>query len=308
MTGPALRPPTLDDLSELTAFFGAVEAAYGTGGATEGEIRHWLTSPLFDPDQDFRIAVSDADIVGWIDLWDQNRMHERLFADVRAHPRDRAVYGRLLDWGEQRAREVVDRKAILRCGAASDNESLAGELAARGFVVVRHFLTMEIDLDEEPPPARWPPGIALRPFQPGDGRAVYEALNEAFADHWDFVPVSFDEWQEYFLESPDFDPSINFVAEEDGEIAGAALCRNERRPNAGHVAILGVRRPWRRRGLAQALLRHSFAEFRRRGRAKADLGVDAENLTGAVRLYEKVGMRVARRFDSYEKQLPGGEG
>jgi mycothiol synthase len=308
MTGLILRPPRLDDLSELTAFFDAVETAYGTGGASEGEIRHWLTSPLFDPDQDFRIAVSGAAIVGWIDLWDQNRMHERLFVDVRADPRDPAVYARLLDWGERRARELADGKAILRCGAASDNQSLAAELAARGFVVVRHFLTMEIDLDDEPPPAVWPQGIAVRTLQPVDGRAVYEALNEAFADHWDFVPVSFDEWQEYFLASPEFDPSINFVAEEDGEIAGAALCRNERRPNTGHVAVLGVRRRWRRRGLAQALLRHSFAEFRRRGRAKADLGVDAENLTGAVRLYENVGMRVARRFDSYEKQLPGDKG
>ncbi len=307
MSALTLRPPTPDDLPEITAFFAAIESTYGSGGATEGEIRHWLTSPLFDVEEDFRLAAADGQIVGWIDLWDQNRAHERIFLDVRAHPRDRGVYARLLDWGEGRARGLAEGTAILRCGATSDNEVLAPELSARGFRIVRHFLTMEIDLAKELEPAVWPEGIAVRTFQADDAQAVYEALDEAFADHWDFVPIPFDEWREFFLASPEFDPSLIFIAEEDGQIAGVALCRNERRPNTGHVWILGVRRPWRRRGLARALLLHSFAEFRRRGRAKADLGVDAENLTGAVRLYEGVGMHVARRFDSYEKGLPDGE-
>jgi mycothiol synthase len=307
MSTLTLRPPTLADLPRITAFFSAIEEAHGSGGATEGDVRQWLTSPLFDVEEDFRLALAGDDIVGWIDLWDQNRAHERLFLDVRAHPRDRAVYRALLDWGEGRARELAKETAILRCGAVSDNEPLAEELAGRGFRVIRHFLTMEIDLAEEPQAAAWPEGVTVRTFQPEDDRAVYEALNDAFADHWDFVPVPFDEWREFFLASPDFDPSVTFIAEADGQVAAAALCRNERRPNTGHVAILGVRRPWRRRGLARALLLHSFTEFRRRGRAKADLGVDAENLTGAVALYEKVGMHVARRFDSYEKPLPDRE-
>ncbi|MDQ3876098.1 MAG: GNAT family N-acetyltransferase [Actinomycetota bacterium] len=307
MSALTLRPPTLEELPEITAFFAAIESTYGSGGATEGEIRQWLTSPLFNVEEDIRLASADGQIVGWIDFWDQNRAHNRLFLDVRAHPRDRAVYRRLLDWGEGRARELAEGTAIVRCGAVSDNEPLAAELSARGFRVVRHFLTMEVDLADEPEPAVWPEGIVVRTFQPDDAQAVYEALNEAFADHWDFVPIPFDEWREFFLASPEFDPSVIFIAEEDGQIAGVSLCRNERRPGTGHVWILGVRRPWRRRGLARALLLHSFAEFRRRGRAKADLGVDAENLTGAVRLYEGVGMHVARRFDSYEKGLPDRE-
>ena len=69
------------------------------------------------------------------------------------------------------------------------------------------------------------------------------------------------------------------------------------------MGILGVLKPWRNRGIGRALLLHAFAEFRRRGLAKGSLGVDAENISGAVRLYESAGMRVTHRFDIYEKVL-----
>lgn len=101
-----------------------------------------------------------------------------------------------------------------------------------------------------------------------------------------------------------FVPDLWFLAHENGEPAGIAICHPHRtRAELGWIRILGVRRPWRRRGLGRALLLHAFAEFRSRGLATAGLGVDAESLTGANRLYEDVGMRVASRFDIYEKAL-----
>ena len=75
---------------------------------------------------------------------------------------------------------------------------------------------------------------------------------------------------------------------------------------SGWIDTLGVRRPWRRQGLAEALLYHSFAELRRRGRTRVELGVDASSLTGATRLYEKAGMRAIREFTSFEKELRAG--
>ena len=163
---------------------------------------------------------------------------------------------------------------------------------------------MEAELAAEPPLPVWPEGINVRTYAPGDARAVYDANLDAFADHWDFVPLSYETWTELFLRSSDFDPTLWFIAEEQGAIAGCSLCTFERQPGTGHVNILGVRPQWRRRGLGLALLLHSLRELRARGRAKADLGVDAENTTGAVRLYERAGMHVARRMDSYEKALP----
>jgi hypothetical protein len=114
---------------------------------------------------------------------------------------------------------------------------------------------------------------------------------EAFQDHWDFFPVPFEDWRQYFLDASDFDPEAWFLAVDGDEIAGTALCRSERRPGEGWVNV------------GTALLLHSFHELRRRGRTSVGLNVDGENLTGAVQLYERAGMHVAHREDSYRKEL-----
>ena len=67
-----------------------------------------------------------------------------------------------------------------------------------------------------------------------------------------------------------------------------------------------MRRPWRKQGLGLALLRHAFNEFYRRGKRKVGLGVDAQNLTGALRLYESAGMRIDQAYDTYEKEMRAG--
>lgn len=180
---------------------------------------------------------------------------------------------------------------------------LAGVLRERGYDLVRHFFVMEIDLREEPAAPVWPEGILVRPFEPGEERAVFDADMEAFQDHWDFFPVPFEQWRDYFFANSDFDPGLWFLAVEGDEIAGVVLCTNERKPGTGFVNVLAVRRPWRRRGLGRALLLHAFRELRVRGRERAALNVDAENLTGAVGLYERAGMHVAHRDDSYRKAL-----
>jgi mycothiol synthase len=299
-----LRAPSLDDLPALTEFFDAMRAAGDAQALSEGQVRDSLTSKLANPTENFRIGLDDGRVAGWISIWYPGLGSERVFLEPKAYPRERDVYRQLLDWGEARGGALAaERPVRLHAGGPDDNETLNGELRERGYELVRHFFTMEIDLAEEPAQPEWPDGIGVRTFRPGDERAVYEADMEAFEDHWDFFPVSFEEWREYFLESDEFDPEIVFLAEDGRELAGFALCWNERRPDTGHVNVLGVRRPWRGRGLGTALLLHSFQEFRRRGRAKVDLGVDAENLTGAVRLYERVGMRAVRRFDTYRKEL-----
>jgi ribosomal protein S18 acetylase RimI-like enzyme len=149
----------------------------------------------------------------------------------------------------------------------------------------------------------------VAPLEPGDERTVYEAMEEAFADHWGFVSFPYDEWRAWMLDREEADPTLWRLVWEGDEVAAAAL--NSVKEGEGWVNVLGVRRPWRRRGLGLALLHESFGEFRRRGLAKAMLGVDSENPTGATRLYERAGMRVERIADTFEKVLregadPGG--
>jgi ribosomal protein S18 acetylase RimI-like enzyme len=107
------------------------------------------------------------------------------------------------------------------------------------------------------------------------------------------------------VETSGYDPELWFVAEADGAVAGISLCRMQDSgdPRHGWVSILGVLPAFRRRGLGAALLRHTFAVFAARGCTRVSLGVDAESTTGAVRLYERVGMRQVRRADTWEKAL-----
>jgi ribosomal protein S18 acetylase RimI-like enzyme len=163
---------------------------------------------------------------------------------------------------------------------------------------------MEIDLASPLAEPLFPADVAVRPFRPSEARVVFEASDEAFRDTWDHVPGDFDEWKHWMIERDDFDPSLWWIVWAHDEIAGLCLCRpHEAQTDMGWVSTLAVRRPWRRRGIARALLLSSFHEFRRRGFARVGLGVDADSLTGAHLLYESAGMHEVRRFDLYQKVL-----
>src|SRR6266516_272124 len=170
---------------------------------------------------------------------------------------------------------------------------------------VRHWFQMRIELGEDPPEPRWPNGISVRALQPDDERRVYEANTLAFADDWHFRPEPFDRWRDDNFGRENFDHSLSWLAENGEQLAGFSLngWHFSGDPTFGWVQILGVLPRWRRRGLATALLHQSFRDFRRRGATRVGLGVDAQNTTGAVKLYERVGMHVARRNDTYEKRL-----
>jgi ribosomal protein S18 acetylase RimI-like enzyme len=180
-------------------------------------------------------------------------------------------------------------------------------LEERGYAPVRHSFRMLIDLGGEPVIPVWPDGIAVRTAGPGEERAVYDAYVEAFTDHWDFVAEPFDRWLHNQAESPLARKDLWFVAADGDEVAGVCLCAAHESgdPEYGWIGILGVRPRWRRRGLGEALLRHAFGAFAAEGATRVGLGVDGENTTGAVRLYERAGMRVVRRYDTYERRLDG---
>ena len=157
---------------------------------------------------------------------------------------------------------------------------------------------MVIDLDPAAPPAapEWPSGTGVRSFVPGqDDRVTLGAIRTAFRDHWGFVERPFEQdlehWTHNWRSDPEFDPSLWFLAVAGDEVIGTALSRMQltEAPDMGWIVSLGVLRPWRRQGIAAALLRHCFAELWQRGRRKVGLGVDAGSLTNALHLYEKAG-------------------
>jgi mycothiol synthase len=172
-----------------------------------------------------------------------------------------------------------------------------------GYAWSRRFLRMRIELNAPPPEPQWPAGITVRDFVLGqDERPLHDALDAAFTDHWGHVARPPEDLVARTQRS-DFDPGLWHVAVEDGQIVATAT--NSTLPDGvGWVSGLGVIPSHRRRGLARAILLHSFGVFWRRGMTAVALGVDAESLTGATRLYESVGMRTVLAWDQVRKVVP----
>jgi ribosomal protein S18 acetylase RimI-like enzyme len=222
------------------------------------------------------------------------------WATVRPDVVGRGLSTWLLACAEQRARE--GGFAVLRAGCIAENVRAVPLFGQLGYREARHYFQMRIDFEHVPGTPSPPSGIELTPFRREDGRAFHTALNEAFAEEWGWHAMSFEEWRERRLEAPDTDLSLWFVARDGDDLAGVVRCET-RRDGGGWIGALGVLEPWRRRGVGRALLVHAFREFHRRGASHVGLGVDAENPTGATRLYEGVGMRVVREDVIYEKEL-----
>jgi ribosomal protein S18 acetylase RimI-like enzyme len=223
-----------------------------------------------------------------------------------------------MEWAEDRAKVALERapagtRVAMSSGCVSTHQPTIDLLTDRGLRPIRHSFTMERDLGALPPAPSWPARITVRAMRPGEELAVYRASQEPFKDHWGHVEQPEEEgfklWTHRALNDPLHDPSLWFLAMDGAEIVGVSLCQPGQPgdPELGWVDTLGVRRPWRKRGIAEALLYHSFGALYERGRRRVGLGVDSQNLTGALRLYERVGMRPVRQFISFEKDLRAGK-
>ena len=232
---------------------------------------------------------------------------------VRPELKARGVGTLLLDLVEARARErLVDEvpageRVVLHNAHLHGDEGAAGLVAAKGFARVRTFFRMVADLESVDSSADWPEGIEVLPLDVArHGRLLHAADEEAFAEEWGYEPRPYETWAERVFGRQQFDPSLFVVAWDGDSIAGFSCNYPKRMGDWGWVGVLGVVPSWRRRGLGLALLRESFRRFRATGETVAALGVDAENPTGATRLYERAGMRILWRADVWEKELRPG--
>lgn len=207
----------------------------------------------------------------------------------------------LLELIEERAGTLVPTGRLTN-GVLDTNQAAIALLEGRGYHAVRHFFRMLIELEEPPPKPRWPEGLQARAFEREHAEAFHEAIEEAFVDEWGRGSKPFEEFRRLRLDAPGSSPEL-WVSVWDGNELAATLICDARRYEMGWIASVGVRPAWRRRGLGLALLHHAFAEFWRRGERIVGLGVDAENPTGATRLYERAGMRVVFDAVVYEKPL-----
>ena len=304
-----IRAPTDADVPAVTAMMNERGLAlHGAREMTEEELRGWFTLPSIDRERDIRIALDGDVVVGYADLGDQADDGTRLWVDLRVpvDGRDDGAAPPLLDAMEARAREKAVPGAVIRAVADETDEPYRRLLERRGYRIVRSSYRMAVAFEGPPNAPDVPPGLEIRLFTDGEERPVYDAVMEAFRDGWDFTPQPFEEFV-HWASMGDSDPSLWWVAEDGDELAGVCVCRGSAQGDVtrGWVDSLSVRRPWRGRGLGRALLLAAFVEFHRRGLQGCALSVDTENVTGAVRLYESVGMHETRRLDTYERPLDG---
>lgn len=317
-----LRAGTMEDLpAALELFNQTSKKMIGSEEFTLVNLENDWTTPGFNQETDQKVILSpEGKQVAYGEVWavSQPPVHPWVWGRVHPDFEGLGLGSYLLEWAEQRVQQVVeetpDEARVSFYAGIWDHYKPGNDLlTGYGMNLIRNSYQMRIEMNEAPPQPKWPEGIQVRTFRPEDAEAVYRADEEAFQDHFGHLDEDFEtgfaRFKHRFSSDPDFDPEIWFLAMDGDEIAGISLCRKKswEDENMGWVSVLAVRRPWRKQGLGLALLHHSFATFWERGKQRVGLGVDAENLTGALRLYEKAGMHVHRKFNLYEKEIRAGK-
>jgi ribosomal protein S18 acetylase RimI-like enzyme len=313
------RPLRRDDVPALYELLLAAERADDRNLVqTLEDLQREFDDPWSRAEVDTLAAFTPAGQLAALARTFQNPQPEgevRCYLSVEAHPSHRlngledALLGWAEDRGQQRLLQASDAARVLRFGIQETQTKRQAQLRQRGFSPVRYFYRMQRELSEPIAAVQLPGDLALRTYTPDLSEAVHAAFNEAFRDHWSFDPVSDEDWQMFFVERASFRPDLTYLVMCGNEVAGFSLNgvspeENARRGRSeGWIEELAVRRPWRKRGVATALLCAAMHAFKAENLQHAMLGVDTENLSGALRVYERVGFKPVKRFVTFQKAV-----
>jgi mycothiol synthase len=304
-TGPSRRPVGPDDLDEVAALLAACDTAVvGFVDFTPDEV-------LAD------LRRTDHERVGWYDDagalvaygWVNHAPgSNRCEVELYVHPdHDAALGAEVLAHFEDRARLLVEQagydEPVVGVGAYRQDDRARAWVEAAGYHRGTTFTRMRIELDHPTPGPS--PSVTIREVEPDDEaglRVAHEIAEESFVEHFGHVPVSFEAWRKH-LTTYGEDWSKVWLAEVDSEAAGVMVTTNQfvETDDAGYVRTLGTRTRARGKGVGTALLLEHFARAAADGRTAAILHVDVSNVTGALRLYESVGMRPVLEIDAWVK-------
>jgi mycothiol synthase len=276
--------------------------------------------PNYDPETNCFLAWSNGDLVGYADVFLREGSGDTgstFYTDGIVHPewRHQGVGHRLMESlyhrAQERMAEIDEGPVSFRASARDVEADRQALFESLGMERVRYFVNLARPIDNGLPPVAVPDGYRLRGFEPErDLEEAWQVINRAFQDHWGFADVPFEEFR-HQVDEPHFRAELWLLAEEaaGGQVVGLSL--NKIDPDwiaqtgrqEGYVDTLGVVREHRQRGLGTALLAQSLHMLRQAGMEAAHLHADAENLTGAMRLYERLGFRVRKTQVAYRKVL-----
>lgn len=318
------RPLTMADAEQVASASNAIAAQLGTDEQHQAEtIRIFWQEPGFDlGEMSLGIFDSAGILAAYAVLWANNEVpvHPWLNWDVHPDHHDRQLGADLLAWVDERAQPVLSRcpdnaRVSIVTGALEGYAWREATLQSAGYEPHRIAYDMRISMAERPQPAPLPAGIALRSYQhERDLPQLVDVVRDAFSDHFGYIEQSFEkdlaEFRHWLDNDPYFAEELVLLAfdEATDQAIGCllGLTQDHRHPDIGFIDIVGVRRDYRRRGLAQMLLTRSFGQFWDRGTPTVSLSVDGQSLTNAVALYERVGMHRHRSYVEYEKLMRDG--
>lgn len=273
-----------------------------------------------DPFRDMIFAEIDGQVAGYARGWWQEEMDGPyiysttgfVVPEWRRHGIGRAM----LRWVETRLREVAAdhpaaRPKFYQAFANMTAEGLVALLASAGYAPVRYSHDMVRPSLDDIPDFPLPDGFEMRPVLPEHYRAIWDAEVEAFRDHWGYVIPPEEHYQVWLTHPVFFQPDLWQIAWDvaTNEVAGQVKTFIDQAENEkyhrrrGYTESISVRRPYRRRGLARALIVESLRVLRDRGMTESALGVDSQNLSGATRVYEDCGFRTVKQSAIYRKAL-----
>jgi mycothiol synthase len=281
--------------------------------------RDYAAMTRCDPSRDILMAQIDDQLVGYARTWDWTEAEGTLVQGQLAfvHPayRRRGVGSALLRWLEARQREVAREhpgaSSWLHHASVTEGErDRAALLQKAGYRIVRHFMEMKRPTLDNIPAFALPPGFEVRPVLPEHLPAIYNAHMQALQDHWGFSPPQpgdFENW----LKSRTLQPHLWQVAwhVESNAVAGQvkpwidAEQNETQQRKRGYTEFISVGAPWRKRGLARALVVRALQAQKEAGMLESALGVDGESAFNAARLYEDCGFVVAKRSAVYRKAV-----
>lgn len=234
-----------------------------------------------------------------------------LYFDV--HPSQQGVLeAKIIQWSEERLREVGKRSLSLKLRTHSRENRRFRQvlLEKQGFATERQFLTMACSLNQAFSPTKLPTDFTLQKLSgKEDIKDWVEMFNESFVDHWDHHDLSVEIVSSWF-ENPHYKPEINWVAVAPGGTF-AAFCvgyiNQEENTRLGRqegwIKLLGTRRGFRKLGLGRSILVTCIKQLQVANIEQVKLGVDAQSLTSATRLYGAVGFEKVSTWLSYVKEV-----
>ena len=295
--GLTSRAATRADVDAITELIAACELDLdGVAEIDPGDVEMSFGRAGYDVARDCRIVLEGDALVGWADVHGT-----RAEADVRPSHRGRGLGLSLLAWTEGRAREAG--QAMVGQMVTDANLAAADLFRRNGYEPTETAWLLQIRFDDRPPPSPAPPeGITIRTYRPGrDDRAVYQVIEDAFGEWPGRSPQPFEDWAAQWVSHPSFAPDLSPLAFEGDELVGAIVYLDYASSDEGWVQQLATKATHRHRGIARALLHRAFGNAFASG--KTACGLSTNSNTGALGLYEKVGMRVRRSYTRWSKTL-----